>query len=225
MQLEVEGKDPEKSYIRVPVVKASTKEDPSWVEVCVEDIPQDVFNAVVMLGLKHFVNGGMTKIVGSKTDASRKAAMEIATKNVENVYLGKVRMPSGVSRSKVSGAVKTEAMRLARLLIKDALKASGVKVSHVPAKEITAAAKVYLESEAGAEVVTIAEANIKEREEKEKSQKDVLSIAIKGIKVDPKLVAAANEKAAASRKITENKKASAGVVQRAKPGTEARTQH
>ncbi len=225
MELEYKGERGEKSFVKVPVVKASTKEEPSWVEVCVEDIPQDVFNAVVMLGLKHFVNGGMTKITGTKDGASMKAAFEIATKNVDNIYTGKVRMPSGVSRSKVSGAVKTEAMRLARLLIKDALKASGKKVSHIPAKEITAAAKLYLEGEAGAEIITVAENNIKEREEKEQSQKGALAGILSTINIDPKLVAAAEAKAKKGRKTTEDKKASAGVLQRSKPGTEARTQH
>ena len=81
------------------------------------------------------------------------------------------------------------------------------------------------EGEAGAEIITVAENNIKEREEKEQSQKGALAGILSTINIDPKLVAAAEAKAKKGRKTTEDKKASAGVLQRSKPGTEARTQH
>ena len=39
------------------------------------------------------------------------------------------------------GPVRTECLRIARKLVKDELKAQGIKVSHVEASEITRAAK------------------------------------------------------------------------------------
>lgn len=45
--------------------------------------------------------------------------------------------------SLADGEVKTEALRIARAMVKDELKRQGVKVSHVEASEITTAA-IYL---------------------------------------------------------------------------------
>lgn len=189
MEIAVEDKNPDNSYIRVPIVKASTKEDPSFAEVCIEDLPEDVYKEVLIQGLKTLLNRGMSKITGTKTDDSRKAVMEVAAGNLQNLYDGKIRMSAGV-RSKVSGAVKTEAMRIARLIIKDALKAAGEKVSHYAAKEITALATELINGEQGKDILAQAQAAIAERSKKEES----LKIDLSKIKADPKLVAKANER-------------------------------
>lgn len=191
MEIVVDDKDPEKTYIRVPIVKASTKDDPSFVEVCYDDLPVDVLKAVLIAGCKVYLNQGMSKITGTKTDASRKAAMEIAATRLEMLYEGKIRMPSGV-RTKISGAVKTEAMRIARLIIKDALKAAGEKVSHYAAKEITALATELVNGEQGKDILAQAQATIAERQKKEESLKGLIDLS--KIKPDANLVAKANAK-------------------------------
>ncbi len=197
MEIIVEDKDPEKTYIRVPIVKASTKEEPAFVEVCYDDLPEDVLKAILIAGCKVYLNQGMSKITGTKTNASREAAMEIAAAKLQALYEGKIRMPSGV-RSKISGAVKTEAMRIARLIIKDALKAAGEKVSHYAAKEISALAKELVEGEQGKDILAQAQAAISERTEKEKNLKGVIDLS--KIKPDATLVKKSKERAERSKK-------------------------
>ena len=205
MEIVVEDKVEGNDYIRVPVVKASTKDNPSFVEVCIDDLPADVYKEVMIQGLKTLLNRGMSKITGTKTDASRKAVMEIAATNLENLYAGKIRMSAGV-RSKISGAVKTEAMRIARLIIKDALKAAGEKVSHYAAKEITALATELVNGEQGKAILEQAQAAIAERAKKEES----LKIDLSKIKPDATLVKKANERAAKNKKPTAQPKTGVG---------------
>lgn len=209
-----EGKD----YIAIPVTKAKAS-----IEVCVDDLPPDVYKEVLIQGLKTLLNRGQAdiKTTGLKDKELEKAqaiAMDVAKDNLEKVYSGKVRMSKGVKSKGLSGAVKTEAMRIARLIIKDGLKAAGKKISHIPAKDISAAAAAYLETEQGKEIVAQAQAAIKEREQKEGAAKEALEGIIVGVKEDAKLVAKA-EQAAAKKK----KPAKDGVVaQKAKPQAEHR---
>ena len=183
-------------YLSVPITKAKLT-----VEIDIDALPPDVYKEVLLQGLKHFVNQGMgeVKTAGLKEDALTKAqavAAEIADKNVGKIYENKIRMTKG-TRSKVSGAVKTEAMRLARMIIKQAIRDQGEKVTHYSAKDISFAATQWLaETEEGKECFVQAEKNVKVRVETEAKAK----IDLSSIKPDPKLVKKTEEDLAKRKK-------------------------
>src|SRR3546814_3687824 len=79
-----------------------------------------------------------------------------------DMYEGKVKITGAAKVKKASGAVMTEAMRLARNLVKDAMKANKIKISTVKASEITKAAKALIEADAS--ILATAESNLKARE-------------------------------------------------------------
>lgn len=215
----IENKDENKDYILVPVTKGKGN-----VEFCIDDLPAQVYKEVLMQGLKHFVNQGMadiktTGLEGAELEKARAVAMEKAEKNAEKINKGEIRITGGKAKGAISGAVKTEAMRLARGLVKEALKKAGHKISTIKASDITAAAKELVEHEKkGPAIIKMAEANIKEREEKEKGIDlgDILS----SVQADPELVKKADEKKAKAKKgkAGQLSAAQAGkVTQRARP--------
>lgn len=138
----------------------------------------------VSLGLKAVLARGMSKVTKAEIpdEAERKAkAMEIAAKTLEDAYNGKLRMTGGVKPKGTSGAVNTEAMRLARIAVKDTIKAAGGKVSHYDASEITKAAKALVEQDAS--YIEQAKANLEERSKAPKVAIDVSAIAVSAKKV------------------------------------------
>lgn len=199
------------AVLSIPITKAGDAIEIDTDEIMDEAFPGDVLKEVLIQGLKVLLNRGMSKIVGEKTDASKAAALEIAQANLAKCREGKIRHSPGNKAKGVSGEVKTEAMRLARALVKDAIKREGKKkISHIPAKEITAAATALLNGEHGKAIIAQAETTIADRKEKEQG----LQIDVGEIKVDPKLVAKAEAEKAAKRKETEARKAGKGVTQR-----------
>lgn len=222
MQIEIERTDENREHmiIKVPVPKATRKNDASWVEVDLELLPQDVLKEIYLQGCKTLLNRGMSKITGEKDDKSVKAVMEIAGKNLEDMYAGKVRMSAGV-RTKITGAVKTEAMRIARQIIKDGLKAEGLKVSHYSAKDITEAATKFLESDDGKEVWDEAKSAVEARTEKEKKAKEGVKGIVTDLVADPKLVQKAEE-AAAKRKKPSKEEAKVTLAAAAAKGQQGR---
>jgi hypothetical protein len=148
-------------------------------------LPEGVYHEALMQGLKVIAERAMSKITKEAypDEAQRKAAIKAkAEANIEDMYAGKTKITGEAKVKKASGAVMTEAMRLARNLVKDAMKANKIKISHVKASEITAAAKALLESDAS--ILATAEANLKAREA------TPIKIDIKSlIHTDPTLVA------------------------------------
>jgi hypothetical protein len=125
-------------------------------------------------------------------EAERKAAiLAKAQANVKDMAEGKIKI-TGKTVKKVSGAIMTEAMRLGRNLVKDAMKAAKIKISHVKASEITAAAKALIESDPS--IVATAEANLNARV----ATPAKINIADL-IKVDPELVKKDEAKKAAEK--------------------------
>jgi len=166
-----------------------------------ETLPEAVYVEALKLGLKVLLNRGQSKITkaSTKDDAEMKAlAKDQAEKNVEAINAGKIKFSGGAKAKKASGAIMTEARRLAKALVKDEMKKAGIKVSHVEAKEITNAANELLNTEElGKQLLAQAEENIKAREAKVESG---LGIDIKAlIKESPKLVAKAEEEKAARK--------------------------
>jgi hypothetical protein len=195
--------------IQVPITKAKGQ-----VTIDSEAIPQEVYEEALKLGLKELANRGMSKLTkaafkGVEADLAA-ACMEQAEKNVEAIMTGKIRFAGKKAKSGESAAVMTEARRLAKNLVKDSIKAAGMKISHVEAKDITAAANELLAADPS--LIDKAKANLAERE------KTPVSIDIKSlIKESPKLVAKANAANEKKKAGTLSKTQAGKVAARAKP--------
>jgi hypothetical protein len=127
----------------VPVVKAKTT-----IEVDLAKLPDPIYQEVVAQGLKVLVNGGMTKVTlehaTGDTDEAKEAslrdeAMTIAKARVEAMITGTLKLgrKAATTSSKGSGAEMTEARRLARIAVKDAMKAKHIRVTSFTASQIT----------------------------------------------------------------------------------------
>lgn len=177
------------SVVSIPVTKGKAS-----VDVELDSLPEDVYREAMIQGMKVLLNRGMSKITKEtypNEEELHAAALAKATENLEACKEGKIRFTGSKSASKVSGAVKTEAMRLARNIVKDEIKKAGGKISHYAASDITAAAKELLD--ASPELIEQAKANLVEREA------TPIKIAISAIPVDPKKVAAAEAKKAKAK--------------------------
>lgn len=179
------------------VVTVQVTKSKSTVDIDTEKLPQDVYEYALLQGLKVIANRGMSKITKEtypNADELKVAAQAMAEKNIVAMYEGKVRMVGGAKKSKASGAVMTEARRLAKNLIKDEMKKAGIKVSHVAAKDITAAANALLDTMP--ELLEQAQTNLKAREDEAKGVGTKINIA-ELVKADPDKVAKAEAKKAA----------------------------
>ena len=185
---EAQASTAEVKIVNVPITKGK-----STLAIDINAIPDDVFAEVVLQGLKVLLNRGMSKVtketypVASEMQAK---AMEVATAQVEAVMTSKIKFTGGKKKSGATGAVMTEARRLAKAFVKDEIKRQGLKVSHYEASEITQAANNYLEGPKGAAMIDKAKANLAEREALVASE----TIDISAIKPSAKLVAAAEAK-------------------------------
>lgn len=177
------------------IVSVALKNAAGSIEVDTSKLPDDVYREALMQGLKVIAERGMSKLTKEAypDEAERKAAIKAkAEANVQDMYDGKVKITGAAKVKKASGAVMTEAMRLARNLVKDAMKANKIKISTVKASEITKAAKALLEADAS--ILATAEKNLAEREA------TPVKIDIKSlIHVDPELVAKDEAKKAAAK--------------------------
>lgn len=177
----------------VPIAKAK-----DTITVNVDDLPDEVFREVMFQGLKAVLNRGMTKVAAIEDEAERKAeALEKAKANWDDMKEGKVRITGGKAKPKGAREINTEAMRLARNAVKDAIKEEGGKISHYPSSEITALAKEYLEQETdeAKQLWALAKTNVEARLKKVKGS-TVLKTIAKKAKVDTDLVKKAEAKKA-----------------------------
>lgn len=148
-----------KMDLAIPVSKGKGN-----VTLNTDELPEAVYKEALVQGLKVLVNRGMTKLTkdGFKTeDEYNAAAMAKANENVEAIKAGKIRFMGTKAPKAVGGAVMTEARRLARNIVKDAMKREGIKVSYVEASEITKAANALLTAQP--DLIEQAKANIEER--------------------------------------------------------------
>jgi len=148
--------------VNVPITKGKTT-----LAVAIDDIPADVWAEVILQGLKVLLNRGTSKVTKEtypKAEELTAKANEVAATQLEMVMTSKIKFTGGKKKSGATGAVMTEARRLAKALVKDELKRAGIKISHVEASEITKAANAYLETEQGAALVEQAKVNLAERE-------------------------------------------------------------
>lgn len=141
------------------------------ISVLTSDLPDNVYQAALAIGLKDLLNRGMSKIKSNKDlegddkAKNQAAAMAQAEKNLAALKEGKMPRMVGVKTGdgKVAGVVMTEARRLAKNLIKDEIKKAGGKISHYEAKDITAAANALLETEEGKALLVQAQKNVDDR--------------------------------------------------------------
>lgn len=177
------------------ILKVSVTKGKDTVDIDTDTLPEAVYAEAMLQGLKVLMNRGMSKVTkeahSGDEEAMKAAAMAVAAKNLEAIKSGDIKFSGEAKKaSKVSGALRTEAMRLARNVIKDELKKAGLKISHIDASEITAAAKELLDDEAqGPSILAMAQANLEER-----TKVPVASSVISAIKTNPKKVAAAEAK-------------------------------
>lgn len=175
--------------LQIPITKAKGK----FVTFNTDDIPQDVFTEIVVQGLKVLANRGTSKITSASypnAEERSAAAVAKAEEQVELIMTSKIKFTGQKKAAGVSGAVRTEAMRLARNLVKDEMKRQSIKISHVEASEITKAAKELLE--AMPDLIETAKANIEARNAVPVST----AINVKSIKVSADLVAKADARKA-----------------------------
>ena len=201
------------SELSIPVTKGA-----STVSIDTDKVPQEMYEEALYLGFKEMVNRKMSKITVAKLEGedlvkARAAAMEVAQKNVAEINAGTFKVHGTKSATKVSGAVMTEAMRIARNVIKDTLKAAGHKISHYKASQITEAAKQIV-----GQYVAQAEENLAKRAQPPAAID--LSALVKGMHTDPDLVKKA-EAAKVAKKDQLSAKQAGMVATRAKPTAKA----
>ena len=196
--------------LSVPITKGKGS-----VTIDTETLPDEVYKEAMLLGLKELANRGMSKLTKASTkdeDELKSLAMAQAEKNVEAILSGNIRFLGKKAKTGESAAVMTEARRLAKNLIKDAIKAAGKRINTVEPKVITQGANDYLASDQGASLIAQAKANLEERA-KSPIKVDIEAL---GIKESPKLVAKADAEKAA-KKSSLSKTQAGKVAPRAKP--------
>ncbi len=132
-------------------------------------VDMDIYQYIFTVGLETIINKlgmsklatGITKASGEDKDKRIAAIVEQAQKTIQAMYDGDLK--GAKSPSKRTGAVNTEAMRLAKALVKDTLRSNGYKISAFDAKELTAFAKEVLAG--NPDLYKRAEENLKQRAE------------------------------------------------------------
>jgi hypothetical protein len=200
--------------LNIPVVKAGGKTIAIDTDT---DLDDRMFKLALEEGLKVLINSKMSKITaqskleGAELEASQAAAMEIAEKNLAAIKSGEFKKGgrgASASSTKVPREVMTEARRLAKEVIKNEIRAAGMKISHVEPRDITAAANNLLETDPS--YIEQAKANIEARNVVAPVATDdptvvaaakskLASLGLSG--ESPKLLAAAEERKAKSKAV------------------------
>src|SRR5258705_6118776 len=130
-------------------------------------VDDETYEEIFLIGVETVINKvgmskiatGITKLSGAEADKAKAAVLKQAQENVEAMYAGTLKGLKATA--KVKGAVNTEAMRLAKAMVKDLLRNNGYKIGAFDAKELTAYAKDVLA--ANTDLIKKAEANLAER--------------------------------------------------------------
>lgn len=132
-------------------------------------VDMDIYQYIFQVGLETIINKagmskiatGITKAVGEDKVKRTADIVEQAQRTVQAMYDGNLK--GAKATSKRTGATQTEAMRLAKALVKDTLRSNGYKISAFDAKELTAFAKEVLSG--NPDLYKRAEENLKARAE------------------------------------------------------------
>lgn len=132
------------TILSIPVAKAK-----GMIEVDTDKIPDRVFQYAVQLGLKALIARGFSKFKAedfkNETEA-RAEAMKIGQTNVEAIYGDKVRIVGQKAGEKRASKELTEAIRLAKVTVKNQMKALNIRAKDVKAADITKAAKAMVDA-------------------------------------------------------------------------------
>jgi hypothetical protein len=209
------------AILKIPVTKAGNR----VIEVDVSKFSDEVYEHAMIHGLKPLVNANMTKILtkdleGDDLADAQAAAFAKAEENLAKLYDGNVKRSRGGVKTadgkKVPGVVMTEARRLAKEVVKNEIRASGKKISHVEPSLITKIANEMIAADP--QFIADATANIEAR------AKIAPKIDLSGLLVEsPKLLAAAEARKAESKKTLSAKQA--GKVAPRKPKPETHVSH
>lgn len=187
--------------IHIPITKAGKGVVFVFDKDELAELPDEVYSQVFQEGLKVFLNSRMSKLeapsklTGAALEDASAKALDKAAENLRDLKAGKLLKRSAATKATagVDRAVMTEALRLAKEVVKNEIRKAGMKISHVPAKDITAAAKIQVEG--NPKYLADAAANIAERA-KIPSVGDIKSL----ITESPKLVAEAEARKAEKAK-------------------------
>jgi hypothetical protein len=200
------------AIMEVPVTKGK-----GVIEIDTDSLPEAVYAEALLQGLKTLVNRGQSKITVAElgdVDTVKKEAMIAAERQKGKILSGDIKFSGKAKATKVSGIVNTEAMRIARNRVRDAIKVSGRRVAHYTARDISAAAKSLIEADPS--IIADAEAALAKRSEIPVAE-DLLSM----LKENPKLVAKAEARKAGAEKNKTLSAKQAGLVK----GRKANPQH
>ena len=207
------------STMNIKVTKAGKS-----LEVNLQDLPDEAYQFVLQKGLEALLNARMSKVLtkdleGEKLADAQSAALKIAEENLANLKAGKITKARGgakdASGNKVAANVMTEARRLAKEVVKNEIRAAGMKISHVEASVITKAANELIAADPS--FIENAKANIEARS----AVKSAINIADL-VHESPKLVAKA-EAAKAERKTQLSAKQAGKPAPRKKKAPEVET--
>ena len=207
------------STMNIKVTKAGKS-----LEVDLQELPDEAYQFVLQKGLEALLNARMSKVLtkdleGEKLAEAQARALEIAKENLSNLKAGKITKARGGAKdangNKVAANVMTEARRLAKEVVKNEIRAAGMKISHVEASVITKAANELIAADPS--FIENAKANIEARS----AVKSAINIADL-VHESPKLVAKA-EAAKAERKTQLSAKQAGKAAPRKKKAPEAET--
>jgi len=205
------------STMNIKVTKAGKS-----LEVDLQELPDEAYQFVLQKGLEALLNARMSKVLtkgleGEKLAEAQAAALKIAEENLSNLKAGKITKARGGAKdangNKVAANVMTEARRLSKEVVKNEIRAAGMKISHVEASVITKAANELIAADPS--FIENAKANIEARS----AVKSAINIADL-VHESPKLVAKA-EAAKAERKTQLSAKQAGKAAPRKKKAPEA----
>jgi hypothetical protein len=190
-----------------------------------DSIPIEMYRYIFQQGLETVVNSvgmskllpGITKLVGAEAEKAKDAVRKQAKANVQALLEGSLKTKGARAKAEVSGAVQTEALRIAKEMVKDLIRNNGQKIGAYKASEISAAAKELVKD--NPDITEKAKANLAERAEGAKTTKSLDLKKMFGAKAESEEVKA-KPKGANLKKAREAKgQPSEGTV-RAKPKAE-----
>lgn len=204
---------------QIPIAKGGKG---AFIEVDPEDINNvdpAIFSMIVQEGLKALLNTRMgkqilapTKLEGAEAEANKARALAQAEKNLTDLKAGKLVKREAAKTTGVDRATMTEAVRLAKEVVRNRIRAANMRPSMVPAKTQTEAAKRLVEADPS----YLAKARENLAKVAETAKEDVLDLS-DILREDPALVKKAEEEKAERAK---NKPLSATQARKvAKHGT------
>ena len=156
------------AILQIPITKAGKGVTFSVDTDEINELPAEVFARIVEEGMKVLLNSRMSKLEapskleGAALESLKAKALELAEKNLSDLKAGKlVKRSASAKASTVDRAVMTEALRLAKEVVKNEIRKAGEKPSHYAASQITAMAKEVLEADDS--YLVTAKANIDSR--------------------------------------------------------------